>query len=336
MPDPVFSIVTGRTVHRVISGDRARCVDIVRDAYLAHAHGKSVNPNSVFIRFPDRPNARIIGLPAFLGAPFDVSGLKWIASYPDNIATGLPRASAALLLNRTDTGYPFACLEASIISAARTAASAVLAAEHLVGSRRAASLGVVGCGLIARHVYQFLAGLGWELPRVVLFDKAPAEAQRFAAAVCARDRHGSIEVAGSLGEALACDLVVFATVAGTPYLADPEALRRGQVVLHLSLRDLGVPVVLRSQNIVDDVGHVLNANTSLHLAEQQTGGHDFIAGTLAQVIEGAVAVDRTRPIVFSPFGLGVLDLAVGAWIYGEAERAGDLIAVPDFFYELER
>ena len=93
--------------------------------------GASVNPQSVFLRFPDRPNARIIGLPSHLSAPWEVSGIKWIASYPDNIRAGLPRASAVLIINSHEHGYPLACLEASIISAARTAASAVLAARYL-------------------------------------------------------------------------------------------------------------------------------------------------------------------------------------------------------------
>jgi ornithine cyclodeaminase len=49
-----------------------------------------------------------------------------------------------------------------------------------------------------------------------------------------------------------------------------------------------------------------------------------------------VAVPADRPLVFSPFGLGVLDLAVGKYVYDEVARAGELRVVDDFFHELRR
>ena len=83
-----------------------------------------------------------------------------------------------LLLNNHENGYPFACLEASIISASRTAASAVLAAQHLNnGNRNARALGIVGNGLIARYVYQFLLGTGWDIDTVYLYDLASGDAE---------------------------------------------------------------------------------------------------------------------------------------------------------------
>src|SRR3989442_3490267 len=143
-----LSIINGKSVFDIVGANRSECIKIVREAYLAHADGRCVTPDSYFLRFPDKPDCRIIALPAYLGNGFDVAGLKWIASYPANIQRGFPRASAVLVLNSYDTGYPFAILESSIISASRTAASAALAAYWLSGqSRRAHSLGIVGTGL---------------------------------------------------------------------------------------------------------------------------------------------------------------------------------------------
>src|SRR5260370_23481592 len=119
-----LSIINGKTVCDIVRAHRVECIDVVRNAYLAHADGKSVNPDSYFLQFPEKPDCRIIALPAFLGDGFGVAGLKWIASYPGNVQRGFPRASAVLVLNSYETGYPFAILESSIISAPRPAASA--------------------------------------------------------------------------------------------------------------------------------------------------------------------------------------------------------------------
>src|SRR5213595_3198280 len=175
-----LSIINGKTVSDIIRAHRADCIDVVQEAYLGHANGQAVNPDSNFLRFPEKPDCRIIALPAFLGNGFGVAGLKWIASYPGNVQRGFPRASAVLVLNSYETGYPFAILESSIISAARTAASAVLAAYWLNGqSRKVESLGIVGTGFIARYVYDFLLDARWEIDEVLLYDRSPLESEKF-------------------------------------------------------------------------------------------------------------------------------------------------------------
>jgi N-[(2S)-2-amino-2-carboxyethyl]-L-glutamate dehydrogenase len=132
---PPFAVISGGQVQSALQGQEKEIVELVEATYRLHGAGDSVNPPSYFLRFPDRPSSRIIALPASIGGDLRVDGLKWISSFPDNVAAGVPRASAVLILNDHDTGYPFACLEASIISATRTAASAALAADWLSRGR---------------------------------------------------------------------------------------------------------------------------------------------------------------------------------------------------------
>src|SRR5262245_39997113 len=329
-----LSIINGKTVFDIIRGHRADCMDVVRDAYLAHARGQSVNPDSYFLRFPDKPDCRIIALPAYLGDGFHVAGLKWIASYPGNVQRGFPRASAVLVLNSYDTGYPFAILEGSVISAARTA----LAAYWLNGrSRRAHSLGIVGTGFIARYVYDFLVDTGWEIEDVRLFDTSPLESEKFRDTACRLERHRAVTVVPDVERLVrSSDLILFATVARAPHITAPALFGHNPVVLHISLRDLAPEILLASQNVVDDVEHVMKANTSPHLAEQRTGSRDFVTGTLAEIMLGRQSVNRSRPIIFSPFGMGILDVAVGKWVYDQAVAAGQDQRLSDFFYETVR
>ena len=267
-----------------------------------------------------------------------MAGLKWIASYPGNIQRGFPRASAVLVLNSYETGYPFAILESSIISAARTAASAALAAHWLNGqSHLAHSLGIVGTGFIARYVYEFLVDTGWEIEEVRLYDRSPLESEKFRNTACRLEQHRAVTVVPDVAQLVrGCDLILFTTVASTPHIADVSLFEHNPLVLHVSLRDLAPEILLNSQNVVDDVDHVMKANTSPHLAEQKTGNRSFVTGTLADVMTGRRSVNRSRPIIFSPFGMGVLDLAVGKWVYDQAVASGQELRLSDFFYETAR
>jgi ornithine cyclodeaminase len=243
-----------------------------------------------------------------------------------------------LILNDHDTGYPFACLESSIISATRTAALAASAADWLSRDRpRPARVGFFGVGLIARYIHTFLAGTGWSFDEIGVHDLSADSAAGF---------RGYLEQSGAAGRITvydrpeqlirSSDLVIFATVAGEPHVSDLSWFGHNPLVLHVSLRDLAPEILLASTNIVDDVEHCLKASTSPHLAEQLTGSRDFLAGTLDDVMAGRVTVPGDRPAVFSPFGLGVLDLAVGKYVYDEVTRSGDLHVISDFFHELRR
>jgi ornithine cyclodeaminase len=335
---PPFAVISGVQVQRALEGRQGPIVELVESTYRLHSAGNSVNPPSYFLQFPDRPSSRIIALPASIGGPLRVDGLKWISSFPENVAAGIPRASAVLILNDHDTGYPFACLESSIISATRTAALAASAADWLSRDRpRPARVGFFGVGLIARYIHTFLAGTGWSFDEIGVHDLSADSAAGF---------RGYLEQSGAAGRITvydrpeqlirSSDLVIFATVAGEPHVSDLSWFGHNPLVLHVSLRDLAPEILLASTNIVDDVEHCLKASTSPHLAEQLTGSRDFLAGTLDDVMAGRVTVPGDRPAVFSPFGLGVLDLAVGKYVYDEVTRSGDLHVISDFFHELRR
>jgi ornithine cyclodeaminase len=335
---PPFAVISGAQVQRALHGREAQIVRLVEATYRLHEGGDSVNPPSYFLRFPDRPTARIIALPASIGGQLRVDGLKWISSFPENVSAGIPRASAVLILNDHDTGYPIACLESSIISATRTAASAALAADRLSRGRpRPTRVGFIGVGLIARYIHTYLAGTGWYFDEIGLHDLSADSLAGFTGYLEQSGTAGRITVHDGAERLIrASDLVVFATVAGQPHVTDPSWFDHGPVVLHVSLRDLAPEVLLASTSIVDDVEHCLKADTSPHLTEKLTGNRDFLAGTLGEVMSGRVTVPPDRTVVFSPFGLGVLDLAVGKHVYDEVVRSGDLRVVDDFFHELRR
>jgi len=328
---PTFHVVPGSTVKRIIDDNKKQVFDAVEAAYRLHGSGNTLNPDSYFLRYPDKPSARIIALPAHLGGAVQKSGIKWISSFPENRASNLARASAVLILNDATTGYPLACIEASLISATRTAASAALAAEHISPNPFEGSIGVIGTGVIARTTVEWLLFRNWKFDKISLYDLDRKEADHFCKWL--RDHHDLQADIQDRPEGAISDssLILFTTTTLDPYLSDEKLFAHCPTVLHLSLRDICVNVILGSQNIVDDLDHCLKARTSLHLTEMATGNRDFVSGSLVDVLEKKLKPDPGKPRIFSPFGLGVLDLAVGNFVLEAAKSSGAAIAFPDFF-----
>lgn len=330
---PEFAVVPADAVRRILDPGRRTVIDLIEKAYVLHGKGDTVNPPSYFLRFPDRPEARIIALPAVVDGGVDVAGLKWISSFPSNLEKALPRASAVLVLNDRDTGFPFACLEASLISAARTAASAALATVHLRrGNTQPVRAGFIGTGPIARAVVDYLLAAGVVIGELRAHDRDAARAARFAeetaqAAGLARGRTAQDPEEVIRGS----DLVVFATSAGSPHITDRSWFDHHPLVLNLSLRDLSPEIVLDSVNVLDDVDHCLKAGTSPHLAEQRAGNRDFVHATLPEVIDGGWFAPPDRTVIFSPFGLGVLDLVLAQFVHERAAAEGAAVTVTGFF-----
>lgn len=332
-----FSIITGKTVHDTIFFDSKKIIEIVKRTYIQHFHGETVNPHSSFLNFPKNLDARIISLPAYIGGSNPISGLKWIASYPSNIKHNIPRASATLILNDPDTGYPLACLEASIISAARTAASAVLGAYYIKQEKPTIScLGIIGTGMIASYVLEFFMQTNWNIDQIYLYDLNSKYAQNFSTKK-EQIKDCKVRVGNTLEEVIQnSDMIVLTTTASTPHVSNPNILKHTPTILNLSLRDLSPEIIVNSYNVVDDVEHVLQANTSLHLAEKQYGHRNFIDATLPDILANNKKIITPKTIIFSPFGMGILDIAVGQYIYETTTRNNTSIEINDFFFQADK
>jgi 2,3-diaminopropionate biosynthesis protein SbnB len=325
-------IVKYDEVRKILDGQEHRIMDAIRQAYILHADARTSIPHSVFLRFPDEERNRIIGLPAYLGGENAVTGMKWVASFPGNTERRLPRASAVVVTNSVRTGRPESLIEGSLISARRTGASAALAAGALAGDRPDRSVSLIGCGVINFEVLRFLRAALPELVNVLLFDSDADRCAEFADRCAATWPELTVTTAGAATEALREHrLVSIATTAIRPHLEISEC-RPGTLILHVSLRDLTGEAILDAHNVVDDADHVCREQTSVHLAEQLTGHREFIHDEIGDLLKAGDGAGRApdRVTVFSPFGLGVLDLAVAELVRSDAASSGIGVEIPDF------
>lgn len=334
-----FEVIGGEYISSVLSECKKDILGVIESTYLAHENGFTENPDSYFLRFKDKPEARIIALPSSINdsnASTEIAGIKWISSFPKNINHNLQRASAAILLNNRTTGYPFCLLEGAQISAARTSASAVLAANHLSRTGKIAErVCIIGGGVIARYITEFFHADDWKIDQFEIYDLSQDNAYLFAENM-SKQTGRSIDICTSLEAALSADIVIFATTAPAPYLDPSFRFNASQLVLNISLRDIPSETILESNNVFDDVEHCMKANTSPHLAEQMAGNRDFADGTLAAYILGNLQLDSKKPTIFSPFGLGVLDLALAMFIYKHDIDLPGRHTLNDFFPDVSR
>src|SRR5438046_8927930 len=185
---PFFS---ARRVEEAVSPERA--VEAVRDAFLAYARGEWSMPPKVYV--PAYPAGDLRAMAA-LGAGH--AALKWVTSFPGNPARGLPTVTGLVLLSDASDGSLVAVFDAAAVTALRTGAAAVLAAQTLGGPDTRA---VIGAGVNGRAAASTFVATGED---VLLWDVDESRAR------AAADELGA-SVAASRDEALAADVVVTVT-----------------------------------------------------------------------------------------------------------------------------
>ena len=320
-----ITIISRSDVTALLRNQEQTVLDIVREAYIAHYNGETSIPFSTFLRFAKHPKDRIIGLPAYLyDGITEMAGIKWVASFPDNIHHGFERASASIFLNSMQNGRVYSVLEASMINIHRTAASAFLALE-LLANKQASTLTCIGAGPVNEAICSYAIKLSLHIKTIRVYDVDTTRSNHFAKTIRAMHPKVVVKVCKSLNSALSRQSIIsFATNTTTPYIDSLHMTNNNCLILHISLRDLSPTVLNDCQNIVDDIAHVNRENTSIQLAFQKYKTLAFITSTIGKLCakKGEVADLSNGRIIYSPFGLGVLDINVATYIYREAKKQG--------------
>ena len=286
-----------RQVEAAVSPERA--LEAVREAFVAYARGEWSMPPKVYV--PAYPAGDFRAMPA-LGAGH--AALKWVTSFPGNPEQGLPTVMGLVLVSDASNGMLKAVLDAAAVTALRTGAAAVLAAEEL-GRADAGSAAVVGAGVNGRAAARTFLARGRD---VLIWDVDPARSEAAAAELGAR-------VAASREEALEADLVVTMTP-GQEILFPPGSLGDGQ---HVSLMgadgpgkaEIAVEEILRAHVFCDDWEQASHNGELAHAVE--AGG--ITEDEVTQLGDVLVATSPGRQskddiTLFDSTGLAIQDLAI--------------------------
>ena len=301
------------------------CIDLMAEALAALGRGEALNPLRWAMHVPQVRG--IVGLmPGYLDTP-ETLGLKAVAVFPGNHGTEYDSHQGFVLLFDPAHGFPLALVEASEITAIRTAAATGVA-TRLLAREDAGDLAILGSGVQARtHLEAML--LVRDIRRVRVYSPNTERRQAFA-----RDesgRHGvTIESVESAHAAVdGADLICTTTSADEPVLQG-EWLASGAHVNAVgssiaSTRELDTRAVSRSRLFVDRIESTVNeAGDYLFPLKEEAIDRQHIVGEIGDILLGTLEGRRTPEEItlFKSLGLAVEDLAAAHHVFVTATEQG--------------
>src|SRR6266508_3918530 len=303
----------------------AECIDVMAGALAALTRGDSVMPLRGMARLPDQ-GGLLAWMPSLLPTA-GVMGIKVISVFPGNEGTELESHQGAVLLFEAQRGRLLAVIDASEVTAIRTAAVSGVA-TRLLARVDAGDLAILGSGTQARTNLEAMLAVR-DIERVRVWSRNRAHAEAFAETESRR--HGiSVEVSGGGREAVEGAGIVCTTTSATEPILQGHWLSPGAHVNAVGFsgptgRELDTEAVLRSRLFADRRESILNeAGDFLIPKGEGVIGDDHVIGELGEVILGKV-VGRTSPeeiTLFESLGLAIEDLAAANHIYHRAAETG--------------
>jgi N-[(2S)-2-amino-2-carboxyethyl]-L-glutamate dehydrogenase len=285
-------------------------IQVIADAVQCISLQDTVQPIKPYLRYGD-PGNRIIAMPAFIGGTINKSGIKWIASFPDNINKGLARAHSVTILNDADTGVPIGIVNSGSLSAIRTASVSGFILKQFVQQRKPERLkvGIVGFGPIGQHHLNMChAVLGDSIEEISVYDLLPVKEELIHDAI--REK---VTIAESWEQAYAnADVFITCTVSKERYIdKKPKA---GSLHLNVSLRDYKPEVFSSFQKgiIVDNWEEICRENTDIEIFHKTNGLQKKDVKEIQYLLtkDCFSFLDNNEPIMFNPMGMAIFDIAM--------------------------
>lgn len=302
-------------------------IDVIKDAVIALNNKDYSQPIKPYLRYKN-PMNRIIAMPAYVGGNIDIAGIKWIASFPDNVYSDIPRAHSVVILYDANNGKPIAIINTALLSVIRTASVSGLIISKLDKYRSINDIriGIIGWGPIGKYHYTMCKELlGKRISKVFLFDQRPII-----------DKDNSIFENNM--EVVVCDnweevfresdIFITCTVA-KPNI--DKAPKKGMLMLNVSLRDYKPNFFqyVKKSIIVDDWDEVCRENTDIEVFHQQHGLKKEEVSTISDIVchKGFSKYKDDDSIMFNPMGMAIFDVGIGSYFLHKAieKNSGTLL-----------
>lgn len=295
---------------------------VVREAIQLLESGQYHQPIKPYLRFNNQEN-RIIAMPAYIGGKFVSAGIKWIASFPQNIRHGLPRAHSVTILNDACNGKPYCIINTALISIIRTASVSGFIVNEYIQARKSTSaicMGILGFGPIGQmHLSMMVSLLQNKLDRVFIYDIKQVDTTKIPGHILER-----VTICDSWQEIYQhADILITATVAQNGYINSSP--KPGSLILNVSLRDFE-PQIMHyvAVMIVDNWDEVCRQNTDVEHMHKTLGlqKSDVCEVTDFARLNPLAGLKDDDVVMFNPMGMAVFDIAIGKYYYEAALKNG--------------
>ncbi len=302
-----------KEVRRLINiGD---VIEVVEAAFKDYTAGKGEMPSKVYLTVKD---GDFRAMPASLPCE---AGMKWVSVHTGNIAKGLPTVIAVLIFNDPVTGYPLAIMDASEITALRTAATSTIASKYLA-RKGASTLGIIGAGYQAYHHIKAHCEL-LKFKEIMVADISPKAAGRLV------DSLPNLPLrACSIEETAQADIICTLTPAHQPVL-QKKWLKPGTHINAVGAdaegkEELEPAILNEAVVVVDDLRQAIHAGEINVPVAKGLYKKEQIYGALGEIISGSKPGRTSNEMitVFDSTGLAIEDIATAGMIYQKARQSG--------------
>ncbi len=296
----------------------ATSIAIIQETTALISSGEYSQPIKPYLRFKN-PSNRIIAMPSYVGGSFDISGIKWVSSFPDNLKSNIPRAHSITILNSADTGEPIAILNSRLLSGIRTAAVSGLMLQKYLSlyPNKKCKVGICGFGVIGKLHFEMLKEiLGNQMLSCMIYDHMlnPKDIEN-----PINGEH--VQLVESWQEAYQdSDIFIACTTSSSPYINIPPPM--GSLQLNISLRDYTSDILMLSKHIVvDDWDEVCRENTDVYRSHLQRDLQKEQTYSLTEIISKKLdlkELSKSSFLHFNPMGMSVFDISLAKAFYTDA------------------
>jgi ornithine cyclodeaminase len=294
--------------------DWSKTIKIIEKSVEIMAENDFAQPIKPYLRYRDERN-RIIAMPAFIGGDINIAGIKWIASFPNNIQKNIPRAHSVIILNNSQTGQPIAIFNTPLLSIIRTSSVTGMIIDYYLKSRqidRKLNVGIIGFGPIGQyHLSMITHILRDKINRINIYD---IRKDIFSSILI--EENPLVKIVNTWKESfIDSDIFITCTVSTKPYINITP--KKGSLLLNISLRDYKTDFYKYVKNsiIVDDWDEVCRENTDIENMHKEKGLKKQDVLTIVDVVKNNCLknYNNETPIMFNPMGMGVFDIAISKY-----------------------